>query len=48
MVQERLDERLSPHAVSAELRQSGLFVCAETIYRGCHGSSGRAGLKPGT
>jgi IS30 family transposase len=47
-VQERLDERLSPHAVSAELAQSGLKVCAETIYRGCYNPARRAGLKPGT
>lgn len=45
MVQERLDERLSPHAISAELAQCGLGVCAETVYRGCYG---RGGLKPGS
>ncbi|WP_420431196.1 hypothetical protein [Candidatus Poriferisocius sp.] len=32
-VQQRLDERLSPHAISAELAPLGQFVCAETIYR---------------
>ena len=47
-VQERLDERLSPHAVSAELARCGLKVCAETIYRGCYGSAGRGGLRAGT
>lgn len=47
-VQGRLDERLSPHAISAELAQCGLKVCAETIYRGCYDRAGRSGLKPGT
>lgn len=48
VVQERLDERLSPHAASAELRRSGMFVCAETIYRGCCDRARRAGLKAST
>ena len=47
-VQDRLDERLSPHAVSAELARCGLKVCAETIYRGCYDRVGRGGLNPGT
>ncbi len=46
-VQERLDERLSPHAVSAELALCGLKVCAETIYRGCYDASRRSGLRAG-
>ncbi|WP_420639783.1 IS30 family transposase [Candidatus Poriferisocius sp.] len=47
-VQQRLDERLSPHAVSAELRSEGFRVCAETIYRACYRDSPAGGLKPGT
>ena len=44
-VQQRLDERLSPHAISAEL---GLFVCAETIYRACCHHAAPGGLGAGT
>ncbi|WP_420620304.1 hypothetical protein [Candidatus Poriferisocius sp.] len=44
-VQERLDGRLSPHDISAELTRCGFRVCAETIYQGCYGY---AGLKPGS
>jgi len=47
-VQERLDERLSPHAVSAELARLGLFVCAETIYRACYANCAQSGLAAGT
>ena len=47
-VQRRLDQRWSPHAISADLRAAGMHVCAETIYRGCYDRSGRSGLKPGS
>ena len=47
-VQQRLDERLSPHAISAELAELGLFVCAETIYRACYDHAARGGLRAGT
>ena len=47
-VRERVDERLSPHAVSAELARLGLFVCAETIYRACYGNCGQSGLAAGS
>ena len=48
MVHQRLDERLSPHAVAAELSALGYRVCAETIYRACYDASGRSGLRAGT
>ena len=47
-VQRRLGQRWSPHAISADLGAVGMRVCAETIYRGCYGSAGRSGLKPGS
>jgi len=47
-VQKRLDERLSPHAVSAELAELGYRVCAETIYRACYDPREGSGLEPGT
>ncbi|MDE0236701.1 MAG: IS30 family transposase [bacterium] len=47
LVHKRLKERLSPHAISAELAQSGHRVCAETIYRACYDRAGRSGLRPG-
>ncbi len=47
-VQDRLGERLSPHAISAELSQCGFRVCAETICRGCYDLTGRSGLRAGT
>ena len=34
-VQQRLDQRWWPHAISADLRVQGLRVCAETVYRAC-------------
>ena len=48
LVQGRLKERLSPHAVSAELRALGCKVCAETIYRACYANCGHCGLAPGS
>jgi len=48
MVQERLDERLSPHAISAELAELGHKVCAEAIYRAYFDYTASSGLKPGT
>ena len=47
-VQERLAQRWSPHAISADLRAQGLEVCAETIYRACCSNSASAGLEPGS
>ena len=47
-VQQRLDERLSPHAISAELAELGMFVCAETIYRACYDPAAPSGLAAGT
>ena len=47
-VAERLDQRWSPHAISADLRSQGMGVCAETIYRACYDHTGRNGLKPGS
>lgn len=45
-VQQRLDQRWSPHAISADLKALGLSVCAETIYRGCYDHTERGGLEP--
>ena len=47
LVHKRLGERLSPHAISAELSALGYKVCAETIYRACYDASGRSGLRAG-
>ena len=47
-VAERLDQRWSPHAISADLRSQGMGVCAETVYRACYDHTGRNGLKPGS
>ena len=47
-VAERLGQRWSPHAISAELAELGLFVCAETIYRACYANSAETGLEPGS
>ena len=41
---ERLAQRWSPQAISADLRTLGLRVCAETIYRACYDRTGRWGL----
>ncbi len=45
-VSERLGERLSPHAISAELAELGYQICAETIYQACYDTSNRSGLPP--
>ena len=47
-VAERLAQRWSPHAISADLGVRGLGVCAETVYRACYDHTGRNGLKPGS
>ena len=47
-VAERLAQRWSPHAISADLGVRGLGVCAETVYRACYDHTGRSGLKPGS
>ncbi|MCY3862193.1 MAG: hypothetical protein OXG67_09555 [bacterium] len=47
LVQDRLKERLSPHAISAELRELGHKVCAETICRACCANCGRSELAAG-
>lgn len=47
-VQERLGQRWCPHAISADLRDRGLMVCAETIYRACYANSAAAGVEPGS
>ena len=47
LVADRLKERLSPHAISAELKELGRHVCAESIYRACYDLSGSSGLEPG-
>ena len=41
---ERLAQRWSPPAISADLGALGLRVCAETIYRACYDRTGRRGL----
>ena len=45
-VQRRLAQRWSPHAISADLAELGMAVCAESIYRGCYDHSGSSGLDP--
>ena len=47
-VAERLEQRWSPHAISADLGVRGLGVCAQTVYRACYDHTGRSGLKPGS
>ena len=47
-VQDRVDERLSPHVISAELRELGWRVCAETIYRACYADCAQSGLEAGS
>ena len=43
---ERLAQRWSPQAISADLRTLGLRVCAETINRACYDRHSRRGLPP--
>lgn len=47
LVRDRLKERLSPRAISAELRELGYGVCAETVYRACCANCGQSGLEAG-
>ena len=47
-VNERLRLRWSPHAAAADLREAGMSVCAETIYRACYANDARSGLAAGT
>ena len=47
-VAERLRQRWSPHAISADLKADGVFICAETIYRACYANSTQAGLNAGS
>ncbi len=47
-VDERLKLRWSPHAAAADLREAGMSVCAETIYRACYANDARSGLAAGT
>ena len=47
-VDERLKLRWSPHAAAADLREAGMRVCAETIYRACCANDARSGLAAGT
>ena len=47
-VNERLGLRWSPHAAAADLREAGMSVCAETIYRACYANDPRSGLPAGT
>ena len=44
---ERLRLRWSPHAAAADLREAGMRVCAETIYRACYANDARSGLPAG-
>ncbi len=46
-VDERLKLRWSPHATAADLREAGMRVCAETIYRACYANDARSGLPAG-
>ncbi|WP_419919340.1 IS30 family transposase [Candidatus Poriferisocius sp.] len=39
-----LADRWSPHAISGHLRERGLRVCGETIYRACYDRDARSGL----
>ena len=47
-VNERLKLRWSPHAAAADLREAGMSVCAETIYRACYANDARSGLPAGS
>jgi len=48
LAQDRLVERLSPHAISADLCELVYKVCAETFYRACYHPDVVSDLKPGT
>ena len=47
-VTERLKLRWSPHAAAADLREAGMSLCAETIYRACYANDPRSGLPAGS
>ena len=47
-VDERLKLRWSPHATAADLREAGMSVCAQTIYRACYANDPRSGLPADT
>ena len=47
-VDERLKLRWSPHATAADLREAGMSVCAQTIYRACYTNDARSGLPAGS
>ena len=47
-VAEGLGQGWSPHAVSADLKDHGAQVCAETIYRACYANNPNSGLKAGS
>ena len=46
-VNERLKLRWSPHAAAADLRETGMSVCAQTVYRACSANDPRSGLPKG-
>ncbi len=46
-VNERLKLRWSPHAAAADLREAGMSVCAQTVYRACYANDARSGLPAG-
>ncbi len=43
-----LADRMSPHAISAQLRSEGHSICAETVYAACYDHSGARGLPEGS
>ena len=47
-VDERLRLRWSPHATAADLREAGMSVCAQTIYRACYANDARSGPPAGS
>ena len=47
-VAEGLKQRWSPHAISADLADRGLGVCAETVYRACYADHIDSGLEAGS
>ena len=48
LAKDRLGERLSPHAISADLCELGYKVCAETFSRACYDPDVVSDLKPRT
>ena len=47
-VAERLKQRWSPHAISADVKTFGHSVSAETIYRSCYANNACSGLAAGS